>query len=182
MTLLKLGLMATLFDFPSLSSSLIPKASQSWFLFLLLTFPPFTVNFVRSCFQSFTFDFSKIRSSLLLFLFSLVFVCAHKTQFICVTLFLWAFLSLTVHICFVYPKKILFYFVFLPRSYKKYERQKNLHLYLQDSGRQLSKQTAYLVINLLEEKCVLLIRMCIFDISFAVSIELNINPLNHSEY
>ncbi|XP_050564042.1 uncharacterized protein LOC118247810 isoform X4 [Cygnus atratus] len=68
------------------------------------------------------------------------------------------------------------------RSYKKYEGQKNLHLYLQDSGRQLSKQTAFLVINLLEDKCVLLIRMCIFDISFAVSIELNINPLNHSEY
>jgi len=39
----------------------------------------------------------------------------------------------------------------------------------------------YLVINLLKQ-CVLLIRMCIFDIFFAVGTELNINPFNQSEY
>lgn len=55
-------------------------------------------------------------------------------------------------------------------------------MYMDNSGRQLSKQAAYLVIDLLEDKSVLFNRTHIFDIFFAVSRELNINPHNHSEY
>lgn len=62
------------------------------------------------------------------------------------------------------------------------EKKRDLNPCLWDGGSQLSKQTAYLVINLLEDECVLLIRMCTFDINFAVRIKLNINPVNHSEY
>lgn len=61
-------------------------------------------------------------------------------------------------------------------------RKKDLNLCLYDGGSQLSKQTAYLVINLLENECVLLIRMCTFGIIFVVRIELKINPVNQSEY
>lgn len=56
-----------------------------------------------------------------------------------------------------------------------------MNLYMDSSGRQLSKQAVYLVIDLLEDKSVLFNRMCISDIFFAVSRELNINPRNHSE-
>lgn len=61
-------------------------------------------------------------------------------------------------------------------------KNRDLNPCLRNGGSQLSKQTAYLVINLLGNECVLLIRMCTFDIIFAVTIELNINPVNQFEY
>lgn len=47
-------------------------------------------------------------------------------------------------------------------------KNRDLNPCLRNGGSQLSKQTAYLVINLLGNQCVLLIRMCSFDVIFAV--------------